>query len=580
MTTNEQIRILLLEDAPADLALVNHELGKTGLRFSSKLVDSRESFLHELENKPPDLILSDKGVPSFDGLAALAIAREKRPDVPFIFVTNPLGEQMTIEAFQNGATDYVLKSQLGRLAPVVRRALSWAGSPAEARQKYHQLSGNEERCQGLTDAVRFQKPDRRNDCSRGGSNAAAPFEAEEALRRSEALKSEILEAVWDPIISVDGEGLIREWNPAAQRVFGYGRHEALGRPMDVLIVPSALRQVYQDGLTNYLITGVGSLLGRPIEMTLRRADGTEFSAEMAITRAPAEEPRRCTALIRDITERKRNEALIWELNTQLERRVLERTAQLEAANDELEAFSYSVSHDLQAPLRQVLGYAEILQHEAPARLTAENQGYVEKIAAAARQLEHLNNALLAFSRIGRTELREQRVSLAKLVEEARICLAHELEERTVLWQINELPDMDGDPLMLRQVVVNLISNALKFSRPRRESRIEVGALDGKHETVVFVRDNGVGFDMQCVDKLFGVFQRLHSVKQFEGTGIGLANVRRIVRRHGGRTWAEGVVDGGATFYFSLPKLLNRTPADRYNGRSHPRGSAQVDLSHC
>jgi PAS domain S-box-containing protein len=1025
---NNEIRILFIEDVPADVVVVNHELRKAGLAFRSKRVETKAAFLHELEHDPPDLILSDHGLPCFDGFTALAIARDKRPDVPFIFVTSSLGEEMAIETFESGATDYVLKSNLAKLVPAVQRALreaeerstlkqkeqalreseerfrtmvegvkdyaifmldtqgrvtSWntgaewvhgyganeatgqhfslfytrddreQGRPdlglrtaaeegrfeeeglrlgkggksfwanvvitalrdsrgklrgfaqvtrniTERMETQHALEKSEERFRRLVDlcpdgllvvqtngqivfvntgtakllgatatsqlvgkaavdffaagrwesllaGVRQQReaaavsrfcdekltrldgalvdvelsatpliyqnkpalqllahnvterkraekalqrsearkgailetaldaiisidhkgvvqewnpaaerifgysrkealgkemaaliiPQRHRESHRQGlahyletgegrllgrrvemaavrkdgselpvelaiisvpSNGTPMFigyvrditerkQAEEALRRSEARKSAILETAIDAILSIDHEGKIQEWNPAAQKIFGYSRDRALGRPMDELIIPPSLREAYHDGLTNYLMTGVGSLLGRPIELTLRRADGEEFRAELAISRVATEDPPRCTALIRDITERKQAEAALREseerfrmlvegvkdyaiymldtegrvttwnagaerlegyraeeiigksfsifftpedlerrlpemalkkaeedgqirnegwrvrkdgsrfwtqgiitalrdetgklcgfskvahditqrkrseeeirqLNEELEQRVTERTAQLQAANQELEAFSYSVSHDLRAPLRHIVGYVEILQSEAGANLDESSRQHLQTISDSAKQLGNLIDALLAFSRMGRAEMRQQRFSLAALVEEARRELRREMEGRNIRWQIGDLPEVQGDPLMLRQVLVNLLSNALKYTRTRAQAKIEVGATDTEQETVVFVRDNGVGFDMQYADKLFGVFQRLHRPAEFEGTGIGLANVRRVVHRHGGRVWAEGSVDGGATFYFSIPKPPKSTP---------------------
>jgi PAS domain S-box-containing protein len=1018
---NKEIRILYVEDVPADVVMVNHELRKGGLAFRTKRVETKDAFLHELERDPPDLILSDHGLPSFDGFTALAIARDKLPDIPFIFVTSSLGEQVAIETFESGATDYVLKSGLAKLVPAVQRALREAEERMRLRQKEQALRESEERFRMLVEGVkdyavfmldkegrviswnsgaewihgyraeevlgqhyalfhtpaaverglpavalrvanaegRFEEeglrlgkggkefwanvvitvlrdakgrlrgyaqvtrnitervlaqeallkseeryrslvelcPDAllvvyaegriafcntacvrllgagrsedllnkrietifppengkwvierirraresgpvtpfveselvRLDGSRVTTEiSAAPFVfqekpamqviahdiserkhvedalrysearksaildtaldavisinhrgaiqewnpaaqrifgydraeavgedlaeliippslqrahrdglehylatgearvlgqrmemtarradgsefpvelsiarvpesdpptftgflrditqrklAEETLRKSDSLKTAILETALDGILSIDDEGKIREWNLAAQKIFGYSRAEVLGRPMDELIIPPSLREAYQGGVANYLMTGVGSLLNRPIELTLRRADGTEFRAELAITRVRAEEPSGCTALIRDVTERNKSRAALREseerfrllvegvtdygiymldpegrvatwnagaerlegyrveeilgkhlstffpaedvqsglperalrraasegkvtnegwrirkdgsrfwsvgiitalrdesgqlrgfvkvahdmtarkeaeeevqrLNAELEGRVVERTAQLEAANHELEAFSYSVSHDLRAPLRHIAGYAEILRSDSATTLDDQGKAHLNTISEAARQMGVLIDALLAFSRMGRSEMRRQPVGLAALLGDARRQLHREIEGRNIDWQVGDLPEVHGDPVMLGQVVINLLSNALKYTRTRPVARIEIGASRNERETVFFIRDNGAGFDMRYVDKLFGVFQRLHSPSEFEGTGIGLANVRRIVRRHGGRVWAEGAVERGATFYFSIP----------------------------
>ena len=643
----KDIRILCVEDTPADMVMVNHALRAGGLTFRSKRVDSREAFLRELDSDPPDVILSDHGLPSFDGFAALAIARDKCPDTPFIFVTSSPGEEMGIETYLSGAADYVLKNDLAKLAPVVRRALHISVERGKLRQKEHALRESEERFRMLVEGVEdyaifmldaegritswnsgaelihgyradevqgrqvsmFYLPEEtamerpqadlklaaaegrfveegcrlRKNGQRFHAHVAVTAlrdergqlrgfahvtrdittrkQSEEALRKSEWLKSTILETALDAIISIDHTGRVQEWNPAAQRIFGYERAEALDQPVDKLIVPPALLAIYRDGLTDYLMTGAGSLLGRPIELTLRRADDTEFRAELAISRVATEDPPRCTALVRDITERKKAEEEIHQLNEQLEQRVRLRTAQLVEANHELEAFSYSVSHDLRAPLRHIAGYVEILRSEGAARLDATARQYLHIIGNSATQLGHLIDALLAFSRMGQVEMRQKLVNLGTVVEEARNALQHEIKDREIEWHIAPLPEVRGDPLMLRQVIINLLSNALKYTHQSAVARIEIGATESNHETIFHVRDNGVGFDMKYGEKLFGVFQRLHAASEFEGTGIGLANVRRIIHRHGGRTWAEGEVGSGATFYFSIPKTHYETQMD-------------------
>lgn len=243
----------------------------------------------------------------------------------------------------------------------------------------------------------------------------------------------------------------------------------------------------------------------------------------------------------------------FSVQKRLEEEISAAMEKLEISNKELEAFSYSVSHDLRSPLRHIIGFIHLLQQSSTGCLDEDGKRYLDIISQASKHMGQLIDDLLMFSRMGRAEMRLSPVSLGQLVQAVQADFKADCVNRNIAWKIGSLPEVLADPAMLRLALTNLISNAVKYTMKQEKAQIEIGTIaQTSGEVVVFVRDNGVGFDMRYADKLFGVFQRLHREEDFEGTGIGLANVRRIINRHGGRTWAEGVVDQGAVFYFSLP----------------------------
>jgi K+-sensing histidine kinase KdpD len=299
------------------------------------------------------------------------------------------------------------------------------------------------------------------------------------------------------------------------------------------------------------------LFGRYMHLARDKADA---NAHEAISNAKKLEA--------EVAERKRAEEEVRRLNAELEQRVQLRTAELLAANQELESFTYSVSHDLRAPLRHVDGYAQMLVEEFGPRMPPEAQVLSKKIRHGSQNMGRLVDDLLNLCRVGKLAVNRRQVALNPLVTEALAEIKIEAGDRRVDWKIGDLPDVEGDPGLLKQVFLNLFSNAIKYTRQRELATVEVGEIAHNGEHAIFVRDNGVGFNMKYSHKLFGVFQRLHRSEEFEGTGVGLATVARIVRKHGGKIWAEAEVNKGATFFFTLPPPGQPHPASG-NGQSEP-----------
>jgi PAS domain S-box-containing protein len=378
--------------------------------------------------------------------------------------------------------------------------------------------------------------------------------AEEELRKSESSLSAAQRIAhlgnWDYDIGRDEA----YWSDELYRIFGfapqafvptYKKFLDLVHPNDRDILRREVRAALYGGHER----GHSSVDYRAV-----RPDGEVrfVSTHYQVVHDASKRPVRLIGTIHDVTERKEAEEKIRRLNEELEQRVRQRTAQLEEANRELESFSYSVSHDLRAPIRHIGGFTQMLQQRAGPSLDEISLRYLNTIVQSTDRAGELIDALLSFSRTSRAEMRPTVVDMNRLVREALEDLRFETDGRSIDLKIEALPEVRGDPRMLRLVLQNLLSNALKYARPRERAVIEVGSTIGEGEAVFFVRDNGVGFDEAYADKLFGVFQRLHRAEEFEGTGIGLATVWRIVQRHGGRVWAEGCVGEGATFYFSLP----------------------------
>jgi len=380
------------------------------------------------------------------------------------------------------------------------------------------------------------------------------LEAQAGMLKDQA---SLLDLAHDSIFVLDMTSAVQFWNRGAEETYGWTKEEAQGKVTHTLLqtqFPEPLAKIEATLFERGRWEG---------ELVHTRRDGSRIvvASRWALLRKADRPPGKVLEINRDITERKRAEEEIHKLNLELEQRVRERTAELQASNAELEAFTSSVSHDLRAPLRHVDGFSRILIEEHAGQLDAEGRRLLDRVRHATQHMGELVDDLLNLSRISRREVAPLVIDLHTLVEEVIADLKPSCEGREVEFRLGALPYAHCDPGLMRQVFVNLLANAVKFTRPRDPAVIVVGETRHNGNRVIFVRDNGVGFSMKYADKLFGVFQRLHRPEDFEGTGVGLATVQRIIQKHNGSIWVEAEVDKGATFFFSLDGIEERGADD-------------------
>lgn len=546
--------VLVVGDEPNNLISVKALIKKVFPNASIFTTSGGEKGIELAIAVDPDVIFLDIGMHGMDGFEVCKKLKADKDlsDIPIVFIngfkTNKLNR---VRALECGAEAFLSKPIDETELLVQIRAMIKIKTANKLKITDNELL--ELLVEEQTRQLRATNTATLNILEDIKKENEARKRSEEALRESEERMNFHFNNSAMGIIEWNSDFIVSRWAGEAESIFGWTKDETIGKHIidlkfifeeDISVVQKLLNQLTDGSSKHVVITNRNyTKEGKVIYCDWYNSAMSNPQGKLISVMSQ----------VMDITDRKKAEEEIIKLNEELEQRVIQRTAQLEAANKELEAFSYSVSHDLRTPVRHINGFADILKSEFNEQFSEEAKHYLETITSSAKKMGVLIDDLLNFSKTGSTEMQKTSLKMNKVVEDALTLINASTTNQQIEWNISSMPDVYGDYNLLRMVWVNLLDNAVKYSSIRKKPVISLGYKDEKKEIVFYIQDNGVGFDMQYSKKLFGVFQRLHAPSQFEGTGIGLANVRRIIARHEGRTWAESEPDKGATFYFSLPK---------------------------
>ena len=516
------LRLLIVEDCEDDALLTVRELRRAGYNVEFERVETAAAMAVALNQQTWDLVIADYSLPQFSGTAALELLTSSGLDIPFLIISGSIGDDLAVEVMKSGAHDYMLKGNLKRLAPSVERELREAEM---RRQRRH---------------------------------------TELALGDSEARKAAIFDSALDSIISIDHAGKIIEFNPQAERTFLYSRDQVIGRHMDDLIKLPGLREKHHQALGKYLATGSDSILGKRIEFTATRSEGSQFPVELSLTSINTTAGPIFTAYLRDLTEQKKQEA-----ERERSRELEEQNIRIQEANRLKSEFLANMSHELRTPLNAVIGFAQLLADEKVGPVTTDQKGCLNDILTSGQHLLQLINNVLDLAKIeaGKMELAPETFSVKKATDE--VCAVM----RTAALQRNVKISVDGalnadvvtlDHLKFKQVLYNLLSNAVKFSHDH--GAVEVAfSLDSCQQLRLQVRDYGIGIKPEDMPRVFREFEQLESGagRRFPGTGLGLALTKKIIELHNGSIRVESEFGKGSTFIVALPTSVSATRPAKY-----------------
>jgi PAS domain S-box-containing protein len=509
------LRLLIVEDSDDDALLTIRELKRAGYEVTFERVQTAETMSAALQADTWDLVIADYSMPQFTGMAALELLKATGLDIPFFIISGSIGEDLAVEVMKLGANDYLMKGNVKRLIPSVERELR----DAEVRRQRRQ--------------------------------------AEEALHDSEARKAAIFDSALDSIISIDHQGRIIEFNPQAEKTFGYTRDEVVGQNLDELIIPPSLRARHREALARYVATGKGTVVGRRIEISGMRSDGSEFPVELSLTSIPSKTQPMFTAYLRDLTEQKRQEELL-----QRGRELEEQSLRIQEANRLKSEFLANMSHELRTPLNAVIGFAEVLIDGKAGALNQDQREYLNDILTSGQHLLQLINDVLDLAKIeaGRMELYPEAFSIKTVADEVCTIMRQIAAKRYITIALEAPPAEDTVNLDLRkfkQVLYNLLSNAVKFSHEEGVVKLRI-AFAAEEQLEIQVKDSGIGIKADDLPRIFREFEQLESgaSRRFPGTGLGLALSKKIVELHNGTISVQSEFGQGSTFNITMPRSVS------------------------